>query len=256
MTGIISTLAEMVPQISYDIIARFVPGSIVMFSWAVVTRDDMTQAEISKLLDDLNKAGGWSVPLFLSIAYIVSIVLYGVWMLIVDRGKKESAPNPLKALIYDAIRVKSPAVGARIVKLRAEARLAQVLIVGWAITFILNLLPLIRDRSMQRGLLAVALPVGIAGAYKVRQRVKGKYVINLKNHWYILRLYEEPWLPRPSSDQNYWLDMSLLSPSESWLDQLGDKLGKAENCTEPIQPSESQLVRFLNRLWELVSSTR
>jgi len=222
MADIISPVVEMVPQLSYDIIARFVPGTIVMFSWAVVTEGPTTQDELVKLVTIPEGTSGSSVLLFLSVAYVVSIVLYGVWMLfdkliekllprlpkgIGDeiekrfREKKLSQDLP-ETLVYDAIRVEKPAVGARILKLRAEARLAQVLIVGWMIALVLNLLPLIENCSMERRLFTVALVVGIVGACFFRQRVKEKHVINLKNYRRILEFDRKPWFVRLSDDHD------------------------------------------------------
>jgi hypothetical protein len=205
MEKIISSITEIVPQITYDIIARFVPGTMAILSWAIVAKGP-TGDELDELLTGLNSVSGWAVLLFLLVAYIVSIVLYGIWILtetIWERvharlrrssdSKAESIQVPYNVLVYDAIRIKSPAVGARIVKLRAEIRQSQVLIVGWMIASILNLVLLTGCWSMHRALLELALVSGIIGAYSFRWHLNAKYVASIENHGRILQLDQEPW---------------------------------------------------------------
>jgi hypothetical protein len=196
MASITSSITEAVPQISYDVIGRLVPGTTVILSLAIVyVGPTRAFTQLNALLTNPNSAiSVWALLLLLLIAYTVSIVLFGIWNLArtllrrMRSPKKERDPKqPSPALMYDAIRVKSPEAGARLVKLSAERHLAQVLITGWSIAGALNLYLLIRASSMERVLLEIAFAVGIIGAYSFMRRIEKAYNTNLKNHWLILQ---------------------------------------------------------------------
>lgn len=258
MESIVSTITEIVPQITYDIIARFVPGTMVILSWAIVyAGTQKAWIQFNDFMAGSQSRIGWSVVFFFLAAYIVSIVLYGIWKLgaallncgcavcqcmtskltLLQKIHKEILPYwqrftrcirgkqgedsehdkkyPSESLMYDAIRVKSPAVGSRIVKLRAEVRQAQVLIVGWVITIILTHSSYIKY-PIDKDVLGVALVVSIIGLYLFRWHLKGKYITNIKNHWRILQLDQEPWFNPPPNNQD--------TQPEHWLVRLCRKL--------------------------------
>jgi len=217
MADVTSTVAASVPQIEYDVIGRLVPGTAVLLTLGVVyTGPKQFPAQFQNLVQDPNLATSvWLVFLVLFAAYVTSIVFYGIGRLgrstarllrraIRRLGRKpEQAqaddPGPSHALMFDAIRLKSPESGARLTKLRAERRLAQILILGWSLAAVWNLVLLLGRFSVDRLWLQVALIVGVLAAWAFGRHMSDIYDTSLRHHWQILQFDQEPWYT-PSSD--------------------------------------------------------
>jgi hypothetical protein len=165
-----------IPQVFYDLIARLIPGSILIWSSYIVYFGTSICIEHFKKI--MNKTWEINFLLFIMIllvAYIISIILSGLCSFIsklksflktifekkVDKKdnfydnlknntiiaenalkiqSKQNIEFPGTVFIYDYIRFKRPDIGARFVKLRAELRMSKVLGLGWMILFILNIL--------------------------------------------------------------------------------------------------------------------
>lgn len=197
----LSALIEVVPQISYDIIGRIIPGVIVIFSLVItILGPTPALAQIDAwVIHPDPSLSGWTVVLFVVAGYVLAVILEGIWYLLkplLRLGKKKSKDtgkeyqpdlkNPPFALKYDAIREKSPRAGARIVKLSAEMTLGRLLAVGWSICAAVNVYFLIASFSLARLWLEVAFIVGIVAASSFRNQIADLQTKSVKDHWLIL----------------------------------------------------------------------
>ena len=204
-----SSLMGAVPQISYDIIARVIPGIAIILVWILVYGGPtQTFSQFVGLLSSPASAltfGGFLILALLG--YLVSITLFGmslliarIWNIIFRRSKhasgietmshtenKQDMNNPTTALMYDFIRTKSPEAGARLVKLRAEYDLARTLIMGLAIASIYNIFPLADNSSVERVSIEAVLVIAVIGLWSFGNYIERRYTANLKNHWHILK---------------------------------------------------------------------
>ena len=161
---------ELIPQVFFDAIARIVSGLILLASIAAIWN-----AELASLLQDFVN-GLKAAPATISmativVAYALSFVFEGIrdelriprklaarlmrqpsdeerrktqwdeaWkdFCKVYPNERMSEPvRPADAVAIDVIRVLNPAVGARIVKLRAEVALCRALSVGWTVLLLI-----------------------------------------------------------------------------------------------------------------------
>lgn len=190
-----STLMGAIPQISYDILGRVIPGVTVLFSWVAVVYGPERVIEL--LQGFLLNTYTLSIGVLLAVAvlaYVLANMLHSIWIWFRNRfgKKKESArkesvwDNPSEWFMYDAIRLVSPDVGARLVKLRAERRSAEVMIIGWIIAALLNAWLLIAAFSGARLILELILVFLTFSAVIFRKNIKKGYEENMKNHWFLL----------------------------------------------------------------------
>lgn len=195
-----SVLTELVPQISFDIIGRITPAMVVIFSLTVTALGPIqafTHIDAWIIHPD-PPLSGWAVVLFIVVAYILAIILSGIWNF-QDlfrrpsyKGYKPDLKDPSVSLQYDAVRLESPKAGARNTKLSAEMSQAEVLIVGWFISAAINLYFLIAAFSLERLWLEMILVVGIVGAFSFRKHIYGQQRLSLSNHWLILQCDQLP----------------------------------------------------------------
>jgi hypothetical protein len=190
-----SAVTELVPQVSYDVIGRIIPGIIATLSLAIaVLGPTQAFAEIDvRVIHPDPPLSGWVVVLFIVVAYTLAVVLDGIWH-IPDlfrrpryEGYKSDLENPSVPLQYDMVRIKSPEAGARLVKLGAESHQARVLITGWLISAAINLYFLVAAFSLERLWLEVTLIVGIVGAFSSRKHISENQRLGLIDHWFILQ---------------------------------------------------------------------
>jgi len=190
-----SAVADLVPQVSYDIIGRIIPGIIATFSLAIaVLGPTQALAKIDAFVIHPNPPlSGWAVILFIVVAYTLSIVLDGIWHIPNlfrhprHKGYRPDPGNPSIPLQYDMVRIKSPEAGARLVKLGAERHQATVLVTGWLISATINLYFSIAAFSPERLWLEIALVVGIVDALSTRKHVHESQMFGLIDHWFILQ---------------------------------------------------------------------
>ncbi|ODS36692.1 MAG: hypothetical protein A7315_14000 [Candidatus Altiarchaeales archaeon WOR_SM1_79] len=212
----------LIPQVFYDLIARVVPGlTIFATSYFVWKCEGITTQDIHMVL-------GWFVakdsPFILTIitllliSYILALVIEGLWALlsswhlfkknfkklfesypdtdkILSEFKKlnpefddENYKFPSTALMHDAVRLKSPSTGSRLVKLRAEIHMCRVLILGWSILAAVNLLNLLKIGTLYStvALLEVSLLIAIL-TISLKHRIWTKtFRWSICNHWLLL----------------------------------------------------------------------
>jgi hypothetical protein len=192
-----NAITEVVPQISYDIIGRIIPGIIVIVSLMIaVVGPTQTFEHLDKLIIHPDPPlSGWAVVLLIIAAYILAVVLDGIGhipaYLLCQRDKdKLDHEASLGSLKLDAVGFKSPQVGARHTKLSAEINQAQALVVGWFISATINLYFLIAAFSLKRLWLEVILIIGIVGAFLFRKGIQRSRKFSLSNHWLLLQCDE------------------------------------------------------------------
>ena len=133
-----SAIAEIVPQASYELVGRIIPGIVVTVTLAVVA---MGPARALVFLDQAvihpdPELSGWAIVLLIMAAYVFAFVLDGLWQIpaCVRRwGVKPTPPDlraPSTSLKFDIVNQELPKAGAWLTKLYAETNTTQVLIIG------------------------------------------------------------------------------------------------------------------------------
>lgn len=189
-------IAELVPQTSYEIVGRIIPGLVVMLSLIMVARGP-TQA-----LMDLDEAvvhpgpalSVWDVVLMIIGAYILAFVLDGVWQIPAcirrrRRGKpyQPDLQAPSTSLKFDMLNQELPKAGAWLTKLYAETNTTQVLMIGWVVSATINIYFLLTDFSFERLWLELGLIAGTIGVAACRDSIMTTREKSLENLWLLLR---------------------------------------------------------------------
>ena len=174
-------IAEFIPQVFYDMIARIAPGLIILATIVAIWFDELIPLR-EVFTEMFNESPVIVSMVMVLIAYVVAIILEGVRSdvkkFIVffaklakhQSGKQQRCtqwseawddfcnlyPNyevlkpsrPADAVVIDVLRLLNPSVGSRIVKLRAEVTLCQTLGTGWAVIFVLLVLYMLLSHIM------------------------------------------------------------------------------------------------------------
>jgi hypothetical protein len=190
----LSAIAEVVPQASYEIIGRIIPGIVVTFS-LVAAAMGPTQAVTylnEAVIHPDSALSGWAVVLMVIAAYILAFVLDGVWQILVRvrrRGEKPCQPDlqaPSTSLKFDVVNQELPKAGAWLTKLYAEANATEVLIIGWVVSATVNIYYLVTTFSVERLWLEVGLIVGTIGVVAARNSIVTTREDSLENLWVLL----------------------------------------------------------------------
>jgi hypothetical protein len=141
------TLKPSIPQLFYDIIARIVPGTVIIGVLALTTAGPEQSARI--VADWLNKPGERYPSIIVmvvfgfALSYTLAIVLLGlchVMSKLVPKRLKSVAPDDEYPMKYDFIKSCDPAAGSRITKLTAERHMAGILTFGLSLALLINFL--------------------------------------------------------------------------------------------------------------------
>lgn len=197
-----------IPQVFYDLVARVVPGAVVLTLGAAVAAgpEELVAAFASGRLG--TALGGFAgASLALMFSYVTGSVVGQLWTLtgekLVANWENQAATAGREAcllehnlaeiacgrppisitgdqmprvfVMQDHLRDGSEGEALRLLKLRAEERLCHVLVVGFALLSILNLTLVEMTRS--RWTLEGALILGIVACYSRAKRIYG-YRIN------------------------------------------------------------------------------
>jgi hypothetical protein len=147
---------EVVPEIFFDLVARVVPGSLLLLMALLVAQGP--KAGVRELGEYVSAAGVNSVLAFTLAAYFTAVVLKQVWRFLAARVTKKRKRSDKNAeqddlyRVYSAVRVKSPVAraeelpesrivlacirrslpeeGLRLLKIQAEKDLCEVLLPG------------------------------------------------------------------------------------------------------------------------------
>lgn len=190
----LSSIAEVVPQVSYEIVGRIIPGIVVMFSLVVAA---MGPSQAAMYLDKAvihpdPALSGWAAALMVIAAYVLAFVLDGVWQIpacVRRRGEKPGHPDltaPSDLLKFDLVNQRLPKAGAWLTKLYAEQNATRVLIIGWAVSATLNTYYLVTTFSFERLWLEVGLIAGTIGVVAVRISIATTRAESLENLWALL----------------------------------------------------------------------
>lgn len=190
-----SAIAELVPQVSYEIVGRIIPGIIVVLSLVAAS---MGPTQVVKYLDETvihpdYALSGWVVVLIVFVAYIIAFTLDGVWQIpacFCRRSLKPAPPDlqaPSNSLKFAVVNLKYPKAGAWLTKLYAETNATQVLIIGWVVSAAINIYCLVAAFSVERLRLEVGLIAGITGAAAVRNSIAATRDANLENLWVLFQ---------------------------------------------------------------------
>jgi hypothetical protein len=193
MSDSYSGIASLVPQIFFDIIARLVPGSVMI---GVILIAAMGPQGFWNHMDlVLNKPSDSYPSIFLigalglALSYVLAIILFGFWGLLskpferlpIIKKLAESRESD-HAARYDFIRHNDASAGSRIAKIKAEEHMTSVLSVGFILSFFINLIRVSGLSDWPRLILGLALFIFIIGTFGAMYHfyiVGGKAV---KNH--------------------------------------------------------------------------
>jgi len=161
---------SLIPQIFFDLIARIIPGSIFLI--LIYPSILGPQKAIEYLLSNSDKVNIWAFFLLIIFSYITGFILGQLSTLTLGKIREKSRKernlkfikscvnennnirkcfneNELKIdhkklpptyVMHDHLRFYSPSEAYRLLKLRAESRLCEVLVLGFFISILLNII--------------------------------------------------------------------------------------------------------------------
>lgn len=247
-------LSVTIPQIFYDLIARVLPG----FLFLLMLNFELygTRVEIIQLASSSSN----SMAVFLN-ALVYAILSYFMgWILLAftfrsfeKRVRKEhesklNENSPSMLEMYYSIRIKDEAVGFRIVKLRAEARMLETSRTGMVYVFVislgllllsrLGLVPLFSQPYLVWGI-KLCIPIVLAVAFwKCERRAWNNYYGNIPKSYEIL--FETR--VRNGDDELSKLRMSLKKGENASQEQLDDICRIWEKRIAPSDKEKELLV--------------
>jgi hypothetical protein len=177
------TLKPSIPQLFYDIIARIVPGTVIIGLLALVTAG--AEQSVRIVADWLNKPGERYPSMIVmvlfgfALSYTLAIIFLGLchaMSKLVPKRLKRSPTDCEFPMKYDFIKSRDPAAGSRITKLTAERHMAGILTFGLSLSLLINLLMWWsnRDSRLILTLVLILAIVGSVGAFR--------YFIDRQNH--------------------------------------------------------------------------
>lgn len=188
-----SGIGSWVPQLFYDVIARLVPGAIIIGTLAVAAAGPERTKSFVEAWMNKPASNYPSLIIMVSVgfvlAYALAIIFLGLCWPIegpVFRIKFEKD----FALRYDFIKQKDPPAGSRITKLKAEMHMTELLALGFSIALIINLVKAGFAVINSRGLFALVLLVAIAGSIGALRHFLDRQNCAVKNYSNLLG-YEE-----------------------------------------------------------------
>jgi quercetin dioxygenase-like cupin family protein len=242
-------IMDFIPQVFYDAIGRIVPGLILLISFVAIFpnlfSDVWQEYKVIFLQAPASVAMGTVI-----VAYGLAIVVEGIrndtekvrrWF---DQLQKRPSghaqrleiwkeawrdfckahpsregmkpPRPEDAVAIDVLRLLDPAVGSRIVKLRAEVALCRTLSTGWSAMLFLYPIYITwaifakQELFLFTIVLTVALlVVGIRTISSRRVTIDSRHIRALYNHWLLL---VNPCSPQESDKAIEYIDLRANQP--------------------------------------------
>lgn len=199
---------QLIPQVFYDAIARFVPGSVLLGTCVLIWPGAFGALEAGPGRVSLPIGIAWIIA-----TYVLALLLEGGWSLLLGKAKRlnergisvardhalkdferfvpdfdgKSFEFPGVPMMYDGIRLRDPVVGANIVKLRAEVQLCRTLFLGWIL--ILASIAVDVGGSWSRSDLwsvVIGLLVALSLAFLLSLERQKRAYWSLYNHWLLL----------------------------------------------------------------------
>lgn len=193
--GTAGSLASVVPQLFYDVIARIIPGAFLFGLYVVVMLGPMEALATVKKLQSVDLDATTVLLLLLVgsvLSYALSVLLWRQLPLPRTlreyKGVKYEKTPEIKSFMYDYIKHKDPVAGSRITKLTAEIHMTQVLSAGFIYAFLLTclmyLLPFLgipTTSDPTRWLLLPVSALGLLGSYLSRGYFCARSKLALEN---------------------------------------------------------------------------
>jgi len=180
-----------VPHLFYDVIARLVPGVMIIVSLALAAVGPKESWSTLQAWLDKPSESYPSITIFVGVglvlSYSLAFVLRGLWSLFAlfsDKGVNFSVE-------YDFIKLTNATVGNRITKIRAEISMTRALILGFGLSFLINLWKLVDCFDGSRMVLGVFLLVAIAGSAGANRHLDSLAKNSMRNYAYLLEYERE-----------------------------------------------------------------
>jgi hypothetical protein len=189
---------NLIPQLFYDFLARIVPGATLILFSALVVFSPMIAANF--ILNSQDNSMIFAVgPLLLWIlgSYLIGFILGQLWEITIGRFTKQAERQieaeckqeclkeynkfqkalghpeldieisklPRAFIMRDHLRHVAPSDASRLLKVRAERRLCQVLILGFIFLGILNAVYILMQLKMDRVILEIFLIIMIIACW-------------------------------------------------------------------------------------------
>jgi hypothetical protein len=132
---------DVIPDVFYDVIARVIPGSVLVLTATVVY---LGPSKVVEMLSDSPKIGAPSILLFLLLAYFVAIVIGPVWKALSCKDASSGDETLFR------VRRDFPDAVSKLVKIQAERDLCEVLGVGFSVLWTIDLYLCVFGSSLYR----------------------------------------------------------------------------------------------------------
>jgi len=196
---------QIIPQVFYDLLARAVPGALLLFGAASVAAGPTAAARfVVQPPAGCEPFGLGGVLLWALGSYATGIVIGQFWEYafgwhtrrLQKRFEEEVRPKclaehnalqialgktpvsvkpsdlPRTFVMRDHLRYLAPAEGLRLLKVRAERRGAEVLLLGLGLLAATNGVWLALDRTAERLVLEIVLLAGVAAFFRMARRLR------------------------------------------------------------------------------------
>jgi hypothetical protein len=210
---------DLVPQIFYDLIARVIPGFVLVVAWYLTVQGpDKGVRQMTALLSNQNIANFWSLTVLVVLSYILGFILRELWSLTFKRMRRkrtarklrryrqmaiaqynkagacfgkpelgfEAKDLPATHTMLDDVRRRSPSEGHRLLKLRAEAHLCEALFAGSVLLPLLNILFWYRDSRLlmwDRAALELLVVVALIALWRASNRLEKFHTSGTYGAW-------------------------------------------------------------------------
>ncbi len=168
-----AALSNLVPQLFFDVIARLIPGFIIIWSFyfSVLNLDILTNDNI-KYLESLLPDNQFFLFLISAILfYVTSVIFYGLWSatiffvswllpyneMIIHRFLEVLKAPYEFTLRHDFIKLYAPGAGNRITKLKAEIHMSGSLTVAFIICLLMTIAAIRQHNQIPPYLIYLAL---------------------------------------------------------------------------------------------------
>jgi len=213
-----------IPQLFYDFLARVLPGAIIIIVSAAVILGPSYTAKYILDPDQNDKLFAFG-PLLLWItgSYLTGFILGQLWQDTIQQLIKKKEKNlekerkqkrlnehnkilralkkpqleitpddlPREFVMREHIRQVKPSEAARLLKVRAEIRLCQVLILGFLLLWLINIVYLLLwlkeayESVAERIILAILLPIAVLACWTRAKRLYSHFVDGISVTWLI-----------------------------------------------------------------------
>lgn len=197
----LKNVASWIPQIYFDLIARFIPGGLMSCLFVIAAYGpEQSWRILEKWLNKPSDKYPSSLVMIgacLVVAYCVGVLLsafahIGFSVLVSFRKCKSSTDEePLKrtwdmekdfARKYDFIKIKNHSAGNRITKLKAELNMSVSFVFGFSICYLINILQFYRTFELSRIFFMFAFLLTISLSIALYFHIKSRFYMAVDNY--------------------------------------------------------------------------